>query len=194
MTELIFASHNHNKASEINNIIMPQFKVVTLDEIGLNEDIAETADTLEGNALIKARYVYQKTGKDCFADDTGLEVDALGGAPGVHTARYAGQDCNPEKNIQKLLAALEGNANRKARFKTIVAYIKDGEEFLFEGTVEGTIATHKAGNDGFGYDPIFIPDEGLGRTFAEMTLSEKNQISHRARAIAKFVKHLMITE
>lgn len=187
MTEIIFASHNHNKAAEINKILAPDITVHTLDEMGITEDIEETADNLVGNALIKARYVYAKTGKDCFADDTGLEVDALNGAPGVHSARYAGEECDSQKNMNKLLAELHGNPSRKARFRTVIAYIKDGKEYLFEGIVDGSIATAQSGNGGFGYDPIFVPDEGAGLTFAEMSLEQKNKISHRARAIAKFV-------
>lgn len=187
MTEIIFASHNHNKAAEINKMLAPDIMVHTLDEIGITEDIEETSDNLVGNALIKARYVYTKTGKDCFADDTGLEVDALNGEPGVHSARYAGEECDSQKNMQKLLSNLAGQHNRSARFRTVIAYIKNGQEFLFEGVVEGSIATSASGNGGFGYDPIFIPTEGEGLTFAEMSLDDKNKISHRARAIAKFV-------
>lgn len=187
MTEIIFASHNHNKAAEINKMLAPDIMVHTLDEIGITEDIEETSDNLVGNALIKARYVYAKTGKDCFADDTGLEVDALNGEPGVHSARYAGEECDSQKNMQKLLSNLAGQHNRSARFRTVIAYIKNGQEFLFEGVVEGSIATSASGNGGFGYDPIFIPTEGEGLTFAEMSLDDKNKISHRARAIAKFV-------
>lgn len=188
--EILFATHNKNKAIEIADLLGDNYKVLTLTDLNINEDIAEDANTLEGNALIKARYLYNKYGKACFADDTGLEVALLNGEPGVHTARYAGSDCNPDKNMNKLLTALNGDDNRSAQFRTVIAFIDDKGEHLFEGIVEGEIATQKLGTDGFGYDPIFIPKESDGKTFAQMGLKEKNLISHRARAIRKFVTYL----
>ncbi len=190
MKKLVFASHNKHKAQEIANLLNSEYEISTLDEIGLTEEIAETAETLEGNALIKARYVYEKTCCDCFADDTGLIVDAIGGAPGVYSARFAGEDGNAERNMAKLLAMMDGKDNRAARFKTVVVYISDGKEYVFDGIVEGEITTEKHGNEGFGYDPVFAPVEAGGKTFAEMTLDEKNLISHRARAVKKFVEFL----
>lgn len=199
MKKLVFASHNSNKAKEISAILSKNLdsnvvlSVSTLDEMGLHEDIDETADTLEGNAIIKAQYAFDKTGIESFADDTGLEVEALNGAPGVHTARFADETCDPEKNMAKLLDLLHDCENRKARFRTVVAYISsDGQQHLFEGIVEGRIAMAKAGTQGFGYDPVFIPDENNpdGLTFAQMGLDVKNVISHRARAIAKFDEYI----
>lgn len=190
MKKLVFASHNKHKAQEIANLLNSEYEISTLDEIGLTEEIAETAETLEGNALIKARYVYEKTRCDCFADDTGLIVDAIGGAPGVYSARFAGEDGNAERNMAKLLAMMDGKDNRAARFKTVVVYISDGKEYVFDGIVEGEITMEKHGNEGFGYDPVFAPVEAGGKTFAEMTLDEKNLISHRARAVKKFVEFL----
>ncbi len=196
MTTLIFASHNKNKAAEINALTEPNIHISTLNEVGISDEIAETAQTLEGNALIKARFARQKTGKACFADDTGLEVEVLGGEPGVYSARYAGEDCNSENNIDKLLSKLSNATNRKARFRTVVAYISaDGKEHLFEGIVEGQIAHKRAGSNGFGYDAVFIPtDDNINPngtlTFAQMDLTVKNQISHRARAISKFVEFI----
>lgn len=197
MRKFLFASHNHNKAKEINAILAKssdaELSVVTLDEMGLSEDIPETADTLEGNAIIKAQYAFQHTGNEAFADDTGLEVEALNGAPGVHTARFADESCDPNKNMAKLLDLLANVDNRKARFRTAIAYIdNDGNQHLFEGIVNGHIALHKSGCEGFGYDPVFIPDENNpnGLTFAEMSLDAKNLISHRARAIAQFIDYI----
>lgn len=194
-TQLIFASHNKNKASEINALTDSSVNIVTLDEVGISEDIPETAKTLEGNAQIKARYAFQKTRSACFADDTGLEVEALNGAPGVYSARYAGEDGNAENNIKKLLTQLGNNSNRKARFRTVIVFIdNDGQEYKFEGIVEGVITDQKYGNNGFGYDPIFIPtDKDINPqnlTFAQMDLSVKNKISHRARAINLFISFL----
>jgi len=191
MKQLVFASHNKNKASEINALLNPEFNVSILDEVGISDDIPETADTLAGNALIKARFTFQKTGKSCFADDTGLEVEALNGAPGVYSARFAGPECNSNDNIDKLLSLLLDSSNRTARFRTVIAYISDdGQEHLFEGIVNGQITTERCGNGGFGYDPVFMPDEANGLTFAQMSLSDKNTISHRGRAIAQFVQYL----
>lgn len=191
MNQLVFASHNKNKAAEINALLNPDFYVSILDEVGINDDIPETADTLQGNALIKARFTYERTGKSCFADDTGLEVDALDGAPGVYSARFAGPSCNSEDNIDKLLSLLHNVDKRTARFRTVIAYISDdGQEHLFEGIVNGQITLARLGSQGFGYDPVFMPDEANGLTFAQMPLNAKNAISHRGRAIAQFVNYL----
>lgn len=189
--KLIFASHNRHKAEEISSRLGASYEISTLHDLGCTQEIAETADNLRGNALIKARFVFEKYHTACFADDTGLEVEALDGEPGVFSARYAGEECNPEKNMQKLLAKLNGVVNRRAQFRTVVAYIDEqGEAHIFEGIVRGQIATQKLGNEGFGYDPIFIPNEADGRSFAQMTMEEKNEISHRSRAMAKFVEYL----
>ena len=165
-------------------------KLVGLTDLGRTDPLPETSDTLEGNALQKARYVKEHYGYDCFADDTGLEVDALHGAPGVYSARYAGEDCDSAANVRKLLAALDGVANRRARFRTVIAFVTDGgQEHLFEGEVGGHIATEEHGAGGFGYDPIFTPD-GYDRTFAQLSADEKNAISHRGRAVRRFVDFL----
>ena len=188
--EMVFATNNAHKLSEIRAIFGDTLHILSLADINCHDDIPETADTLEGNALIKARWVKERYGYDCFADDTGLEVEALEGAPGVHTARYAYPDRHdPEANTQKLLAALKNANNRKAQFRTAIALILNGEEHVFEGVVRGEIATEKRGTEGFGYDPVFIP-ENTGRTFAELGTDVKNQISHRARAVAKLVEYL----
>lgn len=188
--ELVFATNNAHKLSEIRAIFGDTLHILSLADINCHDDIPETADTLEGNALIKARWVKERYGYDCFADDTGLEVEALDGAPGVHTARYAYPDRHdPEANTQKLLASLKNATNRKAQFRTAIALILNGEEHVFEGVVRGEIATKKRGTEGFGYDPVFIP-ENTGRTFAELGTDVKNQISHRARAVAKLVEYL----
>ena len=189
MKALVFATHNSHKASEINNLLGGLYEIRELDAIGITEDIPENGDTLEANAREKARYVYDRTGLDVFADDTGLEVEALNGQPGVYTARYAGEECDSVKNMKKLLAELDGQSNRKARFRTVICLISDGVEHLFEGVVNGTITTSFSGTEGFGYDPIFMPD-GENRTFAEMPLTEKNKISHRGRAVEKLVSLL----
>ena len=189
MKALVFATHNNHKASEINNLLGGLYEIRELDAIGITEDIPENGDTLEANARQKARYVYDRTGLDVFADDTGLEVEALGGRPGVYTARYAGEECDSVKNMKKLLAELEGQSNRRARFRTVICLIIGGVEHLFEGVVNGTITTSFSGTEGFGYDPIFMPD-GENRTFAEMPLTEKNKISHRGRAVEKLVSFL----
>lgn len=190
MKEILFATHNKNKAKEISALLQNKYSILTLDDLDINEEIPETAKTLEGNALIKAKFLFEKYKKPCFADDTGLEVEALNGAPGVYTARYSGEDCNPDKNMQKLLLALDGVDNRRARFRTVIAYVDNGIVEYFEGIVEGEIAKSKRGTEGFGYDPIFIPKESNGLTFAEMGLAQKNLISHRARAIQKFITYL----
>lgn len=189
MREIIFATNNAHKLGEVQALLGDAFSLVTLRACGITEDIPETAPTLEGNALQKARYVYERTGKSCFADDTGLEVDALGGAPGVHSARYATDGHDFEANNRLLLHNLEAENNRKANFRTVIALILDGEEFLFEGRVDGVITRTPSGNGGFGYDPLFIP-EGYDVTFADMSADEKNAISHRGRAVAKLVEFL----
>lgn len=189
MRKLIFATNNAHKLGEVQALLGDAFELVTLRKCGITEDIPETADTLEGNALQKARYVYEKTGLDCFADDTGLEVDALGGAPGVHSARYATDGHDFAANNRLLLKNLEGTTDRTARFRTVIALIIDGVEYTFEGRVEGTIATSESGSEGFGYDPLFVPS-GEIITFAQMSAEAKNAISHRGRAVAKLVNFL----
>lgn len=188
MTKLVFATNNAHKLEEVRAILGDKYQVLSLAEINLHEDIPETADTLEGNAMQKARYVKQHYGLDCFADDTGLEVNALGGEPGVFSARYAGPGHDSEANISKLLLKMNKKTDRRARFRTIVALIQENETHLFEGIVNGTIIEERRGNGGFGYDPVFVP-EGYSLTMAEMG-EEKNKISHRARAIAKLAEYL----
>jgi XTP/dITP diphosphohydrolase len=190
MKELVFATNNPHKLKEIREIIGDQFRVLSLADIGCNEEIEEHALTIEGNASVKSWYIYNKYGKNCFADDTGLEINALGGRPGVKSARYAGDDCNPENNIRKVLKELEGKDNRRARFRTVISLIMNGKELQFEGTVEGNILFEKHGKEGFGYDPVFQPD-GYNLSFAEMPPEEKNRISHRGRAVRKLIDHLM---
>lgn len=187
--ELIFATQNQNKVEEIQEIMPPGIIVKSLKDIGCNDDIPETADTLEGNAIQKAQYVAENFGVNCFADDTGLEVEALGGEPGVYSARYAGENKNSQANMDLLLEKLQNKQNRKAQFRTAIALIINGELTTFEGKVKGDIRKEKSGDGGFGYDPIFEP-EGRGVTFAEMDMVEKNKISHRGRAIAKMVGYL----
>jgi XTP/dITP diphosphohydrolase len=182
--ELVFASNNKHKVKEINSIIGKDIKLLSLSDFNITEDIPENEMTLEGNALAKARYVYEKTGRNVFADDTGLEIEALDGLPGVHSARFAGESKDSSANIKKALVMLGNNENRNARFRTVIALIFDGKEFLFEGIVKGSIIKEKRGMEGFGYDPVFIP-EGCTETFAEMPLSKKNTMSHRARAFNK---------
>ena len=190
MNELVFATNNAHKLEEIRSILDGKGRVLSLSDIGCHDDIPETAPTLEGNALIKARWVYERYGRDCFADDTGLEVTALGGGPGVHTARYAFPDRHdPEANTQKLLSELAGKDDRSARFRTVIALIEGGAERLFEGVVEGVITEEKRGTEGFGYDPVFSPED-TGKTFAELGAEVKNSISHRARAVAKLCDYL----
>ncbi|MBL7781151.1 MAG: RdgB/HAM1 family non-canonical purine NTP pyrophosphatase [Saprospiraceae bacterium] len=187
MKVLVFATNNAHKAREIESILGAGFQIKTLRDIGCLEDIEETEPTLEGNALLKARYVKEKYGYDCFSEDTGLEVAALDGAPGVHTARYAGPDRDPDDNIRLLLANLEGKSDRSARFRTIIALAVGDQEILMEGICPGTIASEKRGTGGFGYDPVFMP-EGYDLTFAELGDDVKNTISHRARATAKLLE------
>lgn len=190
MNELVFATNNAHKLEEIRSILDGKVRVLSLSDIGCHDDIPETAPTLEGNALIKARWVYERYGRDCFADDTGLEVTALDGGPGVHTARYAFPDRHdPEANTQKLLSELAGKEDRTARFRTVIALIEGGAERLFEGVVEGVITEEKRGTEGFGYDPVFSPED-TGKTFAELGAEVKNSISHRARAVAKLCDYL----
>lgn len=190
MKKFVFATNNVHKLKEVAAIVRNRIELLSLKDIGCRDDIPETADTLEGNALQKARYVYERYHTDCFADDTGLEVEALDGAPGVYSARYAGEGHNSEANIRKLLHELEGKDNRKARFRTVFALIVNGKEHLFEGTVKGEIVSHKRGIAGFGYDPVFVP-EGYTKTFAEMGDELKNKISHRAQAVGKLCNFLM---
>lgn len=187
--ELVFASANENKVLEVEHKLGGAIRLKSLRAIGCTEDIPETGLTLEENARMKARYVWDHYKVDCFADDTGLEVDALDGAPGVYSARYAGPQRSSDDNMELLLANLNGMANRSAQFKTVICLIQGGEEFLFEGVVRGEIIEQRQGSDGFGYDPIFRP-EGATETFAEMTMDAKNTISHRARAIAKLAQFL----
>ena len=189
MRKLIFATNNAHKLGEVQALLGDAFELVTLRECGITEDIPETSATLEGNALQKARYVYSKTGLDCFADDTGLEVDALDGAPGVHSARYATDGHDFAANNRLLLKNLESAKERTARFRTVIALIIDGVEYTFEGRVEGVIATEESGSEGFGYDPLFVPS-GEIITFAQMSAEAKNAISHRGRAVAELVKFL----
>ena len=191
--ELVFATNNPHKLEEARAILKDSVKVLSLSDIDCHDDIPETAETLEGNALIKARWVKEKYGYDCFADDTGLMVDALDGAPGVYSARFAGEHCSPDDNIALLLKKLEGQKNRNARFATVVALIQGDKEYLFEGEVKGKIAEHHCGKSGFGYDPIFVPENSV-LSFAEMAPEDKNAISHRGRAMAKLAKHVLSNE
>ena len=187
--KIVFATNNAHKLSEVAQVVGEKFELVTLRECGITEDIPEYEPTLEGNALAKARYVYSRTGLNCFADDTGLEVDALGGEPGVRSARYATDGHDDEANKRLLLERMQGVENRAAQFRTAVALIMDGEEYLFEGIVRGDIATEEHGEGGFGYDPLFFP-EGGAKTFAEMSAEAKNEISHRGRAVRKLAEVL----
>lgn len=190
--KLLVATHNKHKLSEIQHILEREgvdVELISLFDLHDLEEIPEDGETLEENALQKARVVYARHGVDCFADDTGLEVAALGGAPGVYSARYAGPECDANRNIEKLLNKLEGESHRNARFRTVIALIIGGEEFLFEGSVNGDILTERAGLEGFGYDPVFRP-EGNERSFAEMSDREKNAISHRGRAIQALANYL----
>lgn len=191
--KIVFATNNKNKLSEIRSILGTDFDILSLSDIGCHDDIPETAETLEGNALQKAQYIAKRYGMVVFADDTGLEVDALGGEPGVHSARYAeGTDHDSEANMRKLLAKLGDNDNRKARFRTVIALIRNHPDDIvtfFEGRVDGTIIREKRGDSGFGYDPIFMPD-GYDQTFAQLGMDIKNQISHRAKAVEKLVAYL----
>ena len=187
---LIFATHNLHKTAEIREIVKHHFTILNLKDIGCLDEIPETADTLPGNALQKAQYVVDRYGFNCFADDTGLEIDALDGRPGVFSARYAGEGCSYQDNVDKALLELKGITNRRARFITVIALISEGQQYFFEGKIEGEIITAPRGNAGFGYDPIFRPD-GYDKTFAEMGDLEKNQISHRAIAMNKLLDFLL---
>ena len=187
--KIIFATNNAHKLSEVQAVLGPDFELVTPRSVGITEEIPEQQDTIAGNASQKARYVHDRTGCDCCADDTGLEVEALGGAPGVHSARYATDGHDFAANNRLLLKNLEGAENRRARFRTVISLLLGGEEHLFEGIVEGRIIDREAGHEGFGYDPLFVPD-GYTKTFAEMTTEEKNAVSHRARAVRKLAAYL----
>lgn len=189
LAEIVFATNNLHKLEEVRALAAGKMKILSLSDINCHDDIPETADTLEGNALIKARWVKEKYGYDCFADDTGLMVDALDGAPGVYSARFAGPQCNANDNMALLLEKLKGVADRKARFVTVIALVKDGKEHIFTGKVEGAIATEPHGTEGFGYDPVFIAEES-GLPFAEMSQQDKNAISHRGRAMRQLIDFL----
>lgn len=187
--KIVIATNNINKFKEIREILPESIELVTLKDIGCTEDIAETEDTLEGNAGLKTAYVLDNYSLDCFADDTGLEVDSLEGAPGVYSARYAGENASYEDNVNKMLKEMEGVENRKAQFRTVVSLKIEGMEYLFEGICKGEITTSKHGEDGFGYDPIFKP-EGYDITFAEMSSAEKAKISHRGIAVRQLIEFL----
>ena len=188
--KLVFATNNQHKLKEIREITGNDFEVVSLGDVGFVGDIPETGDTLEGNASQKATFIFGKIKMNCFADDTGLEIDALDGRPGVYSARYAGEECSFEDNINKILEELEGIHNRKAKFRCVICLILNGEEYLFEGRIDGTITNERKGDTGFGYDPVFIPN-GYQQTFAEMPPYLKNGISHRGRAMVKMMKFLV---
>ena len=190
MKKLVFATNNAHKLREVREMLEGEITVLSLADIGCSETIPETADTLQGNALIKARYIKTHYGYDCFADDTGLQVVQLGGRPGVYSARYAGEECDPEKNMQKLLGELEGIDDRRASFITVEALIQGEEEKIFEGEVKGRILEEKQGSEGFGYDPLFVPD-GYEESFAQLGEETKNHISHRARAMQKMKEYLL---
>ena len=188
-TQLVFATNNLHKLDEVRAILGDCRHILSLDDIGCKEDIPETAPTLEGNALLKARFVHEHYGYDCFADDTGLEVKALDNAPGVYSARYAGESKDPAANRKKLLRELEGKADRSARFRTVIALIQNGKEYLFEGIIEGEIIREERGTAGFGYDSLFVP-QGYKETFAELGTEVKNSISHRAKAVMQLKSFL----
>ncbi len=189
MQKIIFATGNKNKLKEAAEILGGKYELVTAAEAGITEDIPETSDTIEGNASQKSHYLWKKTSMACFADDTGLEVEALGGRPGVYSARYAGDAKDSKANMEKLLSELEGEKNRNARFRTVISLITGGKEYLFEGILKGRITESQRGNAGFGYDPVFMP-EGYDKTLAEMPLHEKNLISHRGIAVRKLAEFL----
>lgn len=191
--QLVFASNNKNKITEIQSILPETIKILSLEDIGCYEEIPETADTIEGNAILKANYVSEKYGFDCFADDTGLEVDLLNGAPGVYSARYAGEQRDADDNMNKLLTALKDSSNRKAQFKTVIALNLKGKQELFTGIVRGEITLEKFGNKGFGYDPIFQPEE-YQETFAQLPLEIKNKIGHRGKATQLLIAFLKAIE
>jgi len=189
MKKLVFATHNAHKLHEIQKILGGIYHVIGFHELGFVEDIPEIADTLEGNAQIKAEYIYNQLGEDCFSDDTGLEIEALQGAPGVYSARFAGEKCSFEENINKVLKLLQGVSNRNACFRSVICLILNGKRYFFEGKVEGIIIEEPKGTSGFGYDPIFVP-KGYTETFAEMQLEKKNNISHRGKAVKKLTDFL----
>lgn len=189
MQQLIFATHNKNKLIEVKELLSGIYEVVSLNEVDIVEEIPETGETLNENASIKSHYVKAKLNIDCFADDTGLEVDVLNGAPGVYSARYAGEEASYEQNVEKLLREMNGEFNRSARFRTVISLLLEGKEYFFEGKVEGEILRMRRGTGGFGYDPVFLP-KGYNETFSEMSLEEKNKISHRAKAVQKLVAFL----
>jgi len=186
---LVFATNNLNKLSELQDLLPSNIELIGLKDIGCNQELPETQKTLQGNAMQKAEFVFEHFGYNCFADDTGLEVGILKNEPGVYSARYAGQNCNPNDNIQKVLKELIGRNDRTARFRTVIALIVDGKKSLFEGECEGEITKERKGENGFGYDPIFLP-KGVNMTFAQMTKKQKGAISHRGRAIKKLVNFL----
>ncbi len=187
--DIVFASNNAHKLDEVRSKLPASYNVVSLKEVLGEVDIPETGQTLDENAIIKAKYVFDRTGKNCFADDTGLEIAALNGEPGVYSARYAGDDCSFQDNMVKVLENLDGKADRSAKFRTVICLYLDGKQYLFEGQVDGEILTEEHGDEGFGYDPIFLPS-GFEQSFAQMTLEQKNQISHRGRAVQKLVDFL----
>ena len=187
--KLVFASNNKNKIKEIQLLVPASIEIVSLEDIGCTEDIPETADTIEGNAILKANYVTEKYGYDCFADDTGLEVEVLNGVPGVYSARYAGEQKDANDNMDKLLSELKDKSNRKANFKTVIALNLNGKQNLFTGIINGKIIEEKIGTNGFGYDPIFVAD-GYEKTFAELTMEEKSTISHRGIAVKELILFL----
>ena len=189
MRTIVFATGNAHKLAEVQAVLGDEFHLITAAEAGISEDIPETGETLEENASQKSHYLYERSGLDCFADDTGLEVDALGGAPGVHSARYATDGHDFAANNRLLLKNMEGKADRRARFRTVISLIINGKEYQFEGRVEGRISESESGAEGFGYDPLFIPD-GCDCTFAEMSAEDKNAISHRGRAVRKLAEFL----
>jgi len=189
MKKLVFATNNAHKLSEVRAILEPEFSIISLADLNCNEDIPETADTLDGNALLKAQYIHDKFGLDCFADDTGLEIEALNGEPGVYSARYAGMECDARKNMNKVLTKLGDNPNRNACFRTVIALIQGDKTMYFEGKIDGQITHQPHGNSGFGYDPIFIAKDYL-MTFAQLSAEEKNKISHRALAVKQLVDYV----
>ena len=188
--KLVFATNNEHKVNEIKKLLGDTIELLSLNDIGCNDDIPETQATLEGNAGQKSFFIYNKYGVNCFADDTGLEIEALNGEPGVYSARYAGEERNPENNMNLVLDKLSIIKNRKARFRTVISLVIDGHETQFEGVVEGHILEEKRGKTGFGYDPIFLPEES-NLSFAQMPLDEKNKISHRARAVQKLIEYII---
>lgn len=190
MKKICFASNNAKKLEEIRAALQGRIEILSLRDIGCEDELPETGDTLQHNAFQKAEYVFNHFGIDCFADDTGLEVEALGGAPGVYSGRFAGEPRSDERNVDLLLTKMEDQSNRRAAFKTVIALILDGKRYAFEGVAPGTITHGRAGNGGFGYDPVFLP-EGSDRTFAQLTMDEKNSISHRGQAVRKLTEFLL---